>query len=105
MPKSIVGLDQDFFRLGGHSLVATQVISRLSSACGIDLPIGAIFEAPTVARLAGVVESTRNGEPAAAHAITRLGPARAAQLLERLEEFSEAEIEELLRDPEFKDVI
>ncbi|MCV7412181.1 non-ribosomal peptide synthetase [Mycobacterium florentinum] len=56
-----VGVDDSFFDLGGHSLVATKLVTAIRSDCGVELGIRDIFELATVGRLAERVDQTGSG--------------------------------------------
>jgi len=56
-----VGVDDSFFDLGGHSLVATKLVTALRSECGVELAIRDVFELGTVGSLAQRVDDLRSG--------------------------------------------
>ncbi|QSB16308.1 acyltransferase domain-containing protein [Natronosporangium hydrolyticum] len=70
---SRVGAEDDFFTLGGNSLVAVQLIAQVRSAVRVKLPMRSLFAHPTVAGMAEQVESLRKPEAAGGESqITRI---------------------------------
>jgi len=87
LQRSEVGLHDNFFELGGHSLLATQIIARLRSAFDVPVPLRAIFEAPTVAGLAEIIQR---------HSAEAAEQEDIARILSEVEGLSEEEARTLL---------
>jgi len=84
-----VGINDSFLELGGNSLLATQIISRVITDFRVVLPLRLLFETPTVADMAKVILENLVRETA---------KAEIDRELEEIERLSEAEAESRLRD-------
>lgn len=72
-----VGIRDGFFALGGHSILAVHVISRLREALHVDVPVRAIFQYQTIEELAREVEAMPAGERASRRPAVTAVPRRA----------------------------
>jgi amino acid adenylation domain-containing protein len=55
LERDRIGIHQDFFALGGHSILAVRVLARVRSELGYELPLSIFFQAPTIESLAGAI--------------------------------------------------
>ncbi len=77
-----VGVSDNFFEIGGHSLLATQLLARVQARWGVEVPLRTLFNDPTIATLATVIdEAVASG---AVHATSPITPvARATRRVSR----------------------
>ena len=63
--QDLVGIHDNFFDLGGHSLLGTQLMSRVRDVLQLELPLRSLFEAPTPSELAESIVQTHGDNTAA----------------------------------------
>ena len=86
---SAVGIHDNFFDLGGHSLAATRLISRVIQEFYLELPIKALFESPTVAAMSAVIMQ---------HQENQAGRDDLERILSEVEAISDEEAERVLKN-------
>lgn len=74
LERDRIGLRENFFELGGYSILATQLLGRLRDALGVELTLAALFEDPTIAGLATRIEQA--GEKSAGSMLDVVLPLR-----------------------------
>ncbi len=82
-----VGIHDNFFDLGGHSLTATQVISQVIKQFQLELSLQSLFQSPTVAKMAAVITQNQ---------VKRLSHAELTQMLREVESMTEQEAQRRL---------
>lgn len=87
LPVKQVGIADNFFDLGGHSLTATRVVSRVIQQFQLDIPLRSLFESPTIADMATVIT---------AHQGKTLDEQSMTKLLDELDALSEEEAKRLV---------
>jgi amino acid adenylation domain-containing protein len=95
-PSGPLGRHDNFFSLGGHSLTATQLIARIRTVFGVDLPLRTLFTHATVAELASLLEESGAGVSTPAPGGERKVRVDAGAM-DAVSKLSDAEIDDLLR--------
>jgi amino acid adenylation domain-containing protein len=87
LDPAAISVQDNFFDLGGHSLLGTQLMSRLSRIFEVEIPLRALFDAPTIDGLAAAIVRLKSAQA---------GPDRMEKLLADLEGLSEEELDWIL---------
>ena len=90
-----VGISDNFFDLGGHSLTATRVVARVIQHFQLNIPLRLLFESPTIAAMATLIE---------AHQENTLDEQAMTKLINELEALSEEEAKQLVDEQRNKHI-
>jgi len=82
-----IGIHDNFFDLGGDSLVATRVVSRVIKDCQLEIPLQSLFNSPTIATMAAVITE---------HQIKTLDEIQLTTILDELASLSDVEAQRLV---------
>ncbi len=92
-----VGVRDNFFDMGGNSLLGTQIIARVRNIFEVPMSLRTLFESPTIARMAELVSATPEPEDAAA--VIKIDTSKNAdELLTRLDELRDDQVDSLLSE-------
>jgi amino acid adenylation domain-containing protein len=69
-----VGPDENFFEVGGHSLLAIRLIARIRTDLGVKLTLKALIDAPTISEFAARIEAARASKPSPATPVSEVQP-------------------------------
>jgi acyl carrier protein len=100
LPEKEVGVHDDFFKLGGYSMLAAQLVSEIREAFQIELTFETFFEASTIARLASYIIEHGGQQPL--DTITRQATSEKSldEMLLEIDSLSEEEVAAMLEQME-----
>jgi L-aminoadipate-semialdehyde dehydrogenase len=81
-PPSPIPVEDNFFDLGGHSILATRLIFEIRKAFVVNAPLGLVFEQPTIKGLAGAIDALRQGDLGFANTSTNTSTSKPSGLTE-----------------------